>query len=291
MSSFVLEPPKPWVRPEEYRKYVKDTILAEMNRPSGTNVLEHKDFVILYSGPSGAVYEAIITPVTGNNQRSLKMAVELGASRINDTTAAISLNGINLEPYFKSVLAPLYPKPRQLADALNAAYAEVWGGISELFAELEFSEAATAVCGAGQDRVFVKDELPILVKNKHLKTINKIDMQAVRDMYNEVSPDEAFKLVCLSELKISVDKAQAGSPPPSTEWNDFFDRNLFYEVERDITGPKVRPLTDAQKARKQEIVSKYALSDLYAAAPASWATPNVPSARTVATTRPALGLP
>ena len=303
MSLFKLEPPKPWIAPADpskyaeeaekyvlsYRQYVKDAIQSEMASASGAGILEHEEFVILYSGPSDVVFDVIISmggnrkDVTNNNPRSAEMAVQFGASRINDTTAGITLNGIILKPYFEKVFTPLYPgrdkgSRKALSETLSAAYATVWGGISELFADLDFKTAATAVCGAGQDRVFVKDELPVLVRNPNIRTINEIDMDAVRRMYNEVSPDEAFRLVCLSELSMTLRKAQATGVPPTEGWTDFFERHFFYSVERDDTEAGIPALTDAQHKRKESIIADFGLQDLFSASPLDWAKPHKPPA-------------
>ena len=165
---------------------------------------------------------------------------------------------------------------KALSDTLSAAYATVWGGISELFADLDFKTAATAVCGAGQDRVFVKDELPVLVRNPYVRTINEIDMDAVRRMYNEVRLDEAFRLVCLSELSMTLRKAQATGVPPTEGWTDFFERHFFYSVERDDTGVGVPALTDAQHKRKESIIADFGLQNLFSNSPLDWAKPHKP---------------
>ncbi|MDD3029266.1 MAG: hypothetical protein PHS57_03160 [Alphaproteobacteria bacterium] len=293
MSAFRIDPPKDRIDPSdpskyaeeaqkyiwEYREYVKNTILTAMADPSGTDVLGHKEFVILYSGPSKKVGEQIKCVVRYNDTRSEDMALEFSASRINDTVAGIELNGIPLNPPFSKILAPLYPNPRKLEDAVRDAYATVWGGISELFADLDFKTAATAVCGAGQDRVFVKDELPVLVRNPHVRTINEIDMEAVRRMYNEVSPDEAFRLVCLSELSMTLRKAQATGVPPTEGWTDFFERHFFYSVERDDTEAGIPALTDEQRKRKERILVDFGLKDLFSDSPIEWAKPHKPPAK------------
>ena len=292
MSSFKIDPPKDWVEPTDpskyaeeaqkyiraYRDYVKETITDAISASSVADILKHNEFVILYSGPSKGVYKKITCSVTNNDIRSSDMAFEYGASRINDTTAGITLNGIKLDPHFRPILEKIYSDPDELRDAVNDAYATVWGGISELFADLDFKTAATAVCGAGQDRVFVKDELPVLVRNPHVRTINEIDMDAVRRMYNEVSPDEAFRLVCLSELSITLRKAQATGVPPTEGWTDFFERHFFYSVERDDTEAGVPALTDAQHKRKESIIADFGLQDLFSASPLDWAKPHKPPA-------------
>lgn len=294
MPSFRLDPPKPGLKPKEYREYVKAQVAAEIARLGEGGVLKHEDFVIFYSGPSGEVLTIIVNKGKNkgkaNHGRSLDMAIEMGASRIDDTQAYLSLGGHNLDDYFRPVLAPLYPNPKKLDEAINAAYAEVWGGLSELFAELDFKTVATAVCGAGQDRVFVKDELPILIKNKHIQKINGIDMHAVRDLYNEVSPDEAFKLICLAELKMTFMKAKKATKSPVDVWNDFYERERFYREERKLPRLVIAPPTVEQEARRKEIIAKYGLEDLYATAPSDWGGPVVPRPRALVPAKRKYGL-
>ena len=300
MASFKIDLPKDWVEPidpskyaeeaqkyiQAYRDYVKGTITDAISATSVADVLKHNEFVILYSGPSKNVYKKIICSVKDNNTRSSDMAFEYGASRINDTTAGITLNGVKFKPHFRDILAKMHSDPDDLDDAVNAAYAEVWGGISELFADLDFKTAATAVCGAGQDRVFVKDELPVLVRNPNIQTINEIDMDAVRRMYNEVSPDEAFRLVCLSELSMTLRKAQATGVPPTKGWTDFFERHFFYSIERNDTESGIPALTDAQHKRKESIIADFGLQDLFSDSPLDWAKPHKPPTKLTHTPKP-----
>jgi len=290
MPSFRLDPPKPGLTPKEYREYVKAQVATEIAHLGEDNVLKHEDFVIFYSGPSGQVCKIVIGGGRSNHDRSLSMAIELGASRIDDTQAHLSLGGHNLDDYFTPTLAKLYPDPDDFSKALDSAYAEVWGGLSELFAELDFKTVATAVCGAGQDRVFVKDELPILIKNKHIQKINGIDMQAVRDLYNEVSPDEAFKLICLAELKMTFMKAKKATKSPVDVWNDFYERERFYREERKLPRLVIAPPTVEQEARRKEIIAKYGLKDLYAKAPSDWGGPVVPRPRALVPAKRKYGL-
>lgn len=281
MPSFRLDPPKSGLTPKEYREYVKVHVAAEIARLGEDKVLVHGNLVIFYSGPSGEILKIIVDSGESNHGRSLNMAIEMGASCIDNTQAYLSLNGHALADYFKPEFEKKY-SGRKLKDAFNAAYAEVWGGLSELFADLDFKIVATAVCGAGQDRVFVKDEFPVLVKNKHIETINDIDMQAVRDLYNEVSPDEAFKLICLAELKMTFMKAKYGAKRPLDSWNDFFERESFYREERRLPRLVIASPTVEQETSRKGIIAKYGLEDLYAKAPSDWGGPVVPRPRALA---------
>jgi len=97
-------------------------------------------------------------------------------------------------------------------------------------------------------------------------------------MYNEVSPDEAFRLVCLSELSMTLRKAQATGVPPTEGWTDFFERHFFYSVERDDTEAGIPALTDAQHKRKESIIADFGLQDLFSNSPLDWAKPHKPPA-------------
>lgn len=281
MPTLGLKSPPPGLMPEEYRDYIKSGIEAEIARVGAENVLWHKEFVIFYSGPSKTVIYILKYDPLNNDGRSLRMAGEMDASRINDAQAFVFLDRQDLDAYFTPVLAPSNPNPRKLEAALDSAYAEVWGGISELFAKMDFRRVATAVCGADQKRVFIKDEFPALIENNHVETINNIDMEAVRKVFREVSAGEAFKLVCLSELKMMFGWAGTGSKFPVTTWNDYFERIKFYEKEREDTESIIGPLTPAQECRKQEIIAEFGLASLYATATETWGGPAVPVSKSL----------
>jgi|GEM_PF-1619312 len=282
MLTFGLKPPPPGLSPKEYRDYIKYGLSAEIKRIGACNVLWHKDYVVFYSGPSKKIQKIIIKNThiknpSSNDCRSIIIAKEKNASRINDTQAAKFLGAQELDDYFTPVLSPKYPDPANLMKALDAAYAEVWGGISELFAEMSFQRAATAVCGAAQNRIFLKDEFPALIGNPHLETINDIDMQAVRDMFRDVGVGEAFNLLCLSELKMAYRHAETDLKSPITAWNDYFERLTLYETERGETQKTAAALSPSQERRKQEIMAKFNLASLYATSPRSWGGPIIPA--------------
>lgn len=102
-------------------------------------------------------------------------------------------------------------------------------------------------------------------------------MDAVRDMFKEVSPYEAFRLVCLSELNMSLKKAQASGDPPTEGWTDFFERHYFFSIEQDRT-TGILQLTNEQKVRKQDIIRNCGLQYLYDKPTDSWSDPHRPPA-------------
>jgi hypothetical protein len=250
----------------QYRKH----IIKVVHRVGLSKALAHTLFGVVFSGPSVDTIAVIGFCSPSNNPRSEEMADRLHATRINDTWIFKFLDGRDLAGYFRRVYAPLIKKPVKLEQALEACYVTVWGGLSTLFAGLPFREVATAVCGAGRDRVFLRYELPSLVQNPHIEVCNEIPMEAVRRMYNEVGKDEAFNLVCLSELRMTFRYASKGATSPTHAWQDFVDRTHFYQGERTATSPTRKPLTADQERRKQQIIADFGLGALYATAPSAW---------------------
>ncbi|MCL2469169.1 MAG: hypothetical protein FWF24_02930 [Alphaproteobacteria bacterium] len=204
------------------------------------------------------------------------MALRLHASRINDTWIARNLSKEKRANYFQPVYEKLIKHPddsAKLDEVLQAAYNTVWGGVSIEFAKLPFKEIATAVCGAAKKQVFFRYELPVLVQNPHIQACNEIPMDAVRRMYNEVGKDEAYNLICLSELRMAFRYASGFVPSPHLAWKDFVDRIYFHRDERFHTAPKRSPLTTEQEQRKQQIIADFGLDTLYATSPVAWGGP------------------
>lgn len=250
---------------------LRNHIVKVIHRVGLPRALAHRPTGIAYSGPF-ATYVGIVG-YDRNSQKSEEMALRLGASRINDTWMARKLATIDLDDYFRPVYARLIRVPSKLNTVLRAAYNTVWGGVSTEFAKLPFQEIATAVCGASKRQVFIRYELQELVQNPHIEICNKIPMDAVRRMYNEVGKDEAYNLVCLSELHMAFRYASGSTARPVHAWQDFSDRIQFYQGERSFTAPVRQPLTADQEQRKQEIIADFGLNALYATAPATWGGP------------------
>ncbi len=131
----------------------------------------------------------------------------------------------------------------------------------------------TAICGAAKNRVFIRYELPALVKNPHIKIYNQINKDATRRMFKEVSPAEGFNFSCLSELQMSYHYAQTQKTNSLNAWNDYFERVSFYETEQKTTRGKKPTLTREKKRQRQKIISDYKLEVMYAAPPSRWKKP------------------
>lgn len=280
MKNIDLAPDRTDYTPKGYREFIKREI-----RPYIDEFLTFEDFVILYSGPSKYLRnESGIADIKSNNGLSaqmlddIKKSEKVSGSRINDTEAAHALERHALNAYFQDYLESNNPHI-DFRDPLNAEliealrdeiYAEVWGGISELFVQRDFRHAASAVCGADAERVFVRDELPTLVKTDHLKTINGIRCEAVKRVYNEVSPDEAFRLVCLSEINFVLSRSVISKQGASAVMSDANKRIEYYNFERDETYKAVGDLSGEQKSKLSDIISEFKLNALYETKPETW---------------------
>lgn len=89
-------------------------------------------------------------------------------------------------------------------------------------------------------------------------------------MYNEVGKDEAFNLVCLSELRMAFRYASGAATRPIHAWQSFVDCSHFYVGERAATASTRKPLTIDQEQCKQKIIKEFGLESLFATSPASW---------------------
>ncbi|MGE0108879.1 MAG: hypothetical protein AB7S81_03830 [Bdellovibrionales bacterium] len=253
----------------------RNRIVKIIHRFGPARALAHKSTGVVYSGPWDT-YVGVVGYYEKNEIRSEQMAARLDGSRINDTWIWEKLSAIPLASYFERVYLPLLKDPSKIRNVLKGAYNTVWGGISKEFAKLPFREIATAVCGAAKKQVFYRYELPELVANPHIQICNEIPMEAVRRMYNEVGKDEAFNLVCLSELRMTFRYAAGTATRPIRAWQDFVDRTHFYHGERTATASTCAPLTADQENRKQQIITDFGLNALYTTTPSAWGGPLVP---------------
>jgi hypothetical protein len=68
------------------------------------------------------------------------------------------------------------------------------------FAKTASGDVKTFVCGARHNSVFRKTELPTLLRNKKVTSINGIDRNTLAKMHKD-NPNRAFRAVCLAELR------------------------------------------------------------------------------------------
>ena len=196
----------------------------------------------------------------------------LDASVINSTNIAQFLTRINLKKYFDKV----YPDPR---DA-DAAWLEIWGKVSALFAESNFKEAATCVCGADPTRVFRAYEQDALLRNKHVKIINGRTSQLFRD-FGTLGAEEAFRLICLTELLEIRKHAQNAKTPEA--WKDYHQRRRAFLVQFGTMRMNAAPLSSEEKLglkqSKREILALHKITAIQETLSTDDSVPSHPACR------------
>lgn len=282
MPARALIAPAPNLRPEQYRHFVQAQIVFYPR-----HLLACGDCVVFYSGPGRETYKNTGATGGNNNFRSKVLAFALGATRINDTRTAHFLEAQDLNTYFHPYAASLHKTKALINDKKNKAYAIVWGGPSELLAQMDFIHAATVVCGAEPDRVFMIDEIEPLLENKVCQTSNNISITAPKRMLWEVSKDDSFDLLCRSELKLVQTLALTDIINFSWWHKDFNERVNFYTHERKHAHQPA--LTGKQRRKKREIIEDFGLKALYDIHPRKWGH-IIPSGASLKATAPILSL-
>jgi hypothetical protein len=147
-----------------------EPLTIEKGRERAKNIVNDKSFstkeskATFYSGP-------------GNREKALADIKTRGAEPIDITDGGRALDAENL--YSKH--NPLYAE----AD-------EYWGAASEKYAKEANGNIIAHVDGASPHRVFAKKELPILLENDKVKSINGIDRKFLQRIEEEI-PGSAFQ--------------------------------------------------------------------------------------------------
>ena len=119
---------------------------------------------------------------------------------------------------------------------------------SKRFAEAIEGDVFTTICGSARDKIFFEVELPALVANKKVTSINGLPMDMVR-MFYELDPYEAFRLICIAELReIREYSKRPDRQEHSEEYLlDHIDRHTFFGFEQSHNSKRhPRPSPDMQ---------------------------------------------
>ena len=184
--------------------------------------------ILAYSGPKIKLRELLKHSI-GNHERAKEQATDphFPAVLIDDVHVGKFIfddNAIYQLLDFKHSHLPkdIKEKAKQKdADYINSIF-------SALFIRAAHGHVDTAVCGADRERIFYMIELPGLVDrdnvyvilfkdaknfvdmffdNKDIKTINGLDIEHCRKMFNEKGQEEVFRLICRMEKKKRLHKA------------------------------------------------------------------------------------
>ncbi len=83
--------------------------------------------------------------------------------------------------------------------AHKRAIKQIWIYVSDKFSRTDFQEAATLVCGAGEDSAFVLKEMLGMLDGDHLKILNKRSADLFR-AFKPLGNDEVQRLMSMTYL-------------------------------------------------------------------------------------------
>ncbi|MDX9689053.1 MAG: hypothetical protein EOM37_06625 [Proteobacteria bacterium] len=131
----------------------------------------------------------------------------------------------------------------------NNAIGKVSKYASRRFIKAAFGEVATAVCGANKKRVFYDAELPVLVKNTKITTINGLPRELVKAFY-DINRDEAYQLICWAELLEA--KRKADRTGAKQDRQEYEARLHFFTEERKDVASTMKKHSPAWEAKRME---------------------------------------
>lgn len=219
-------------------------IFQEMIDVLGFDAFMHRGWAQFYSGPDDEILKEIfgrnpkrleaIKNKKSNNPRSARQVEYLKRKglpivRLDDTKIGKMVEAMKIYPFF---ISKYFPDVQAGIDEAD----EVMRFLSREYTRAAFGHVATAVCGARGDRVFMRTELPELIDNNKIETINGVGHSKIKALYNstpakpEVGHYKAFRAICLSELALA--KKRAYDEASNEAINDYLDRLDFYEIGR-----------------------------------------------------------
>ena len=165
----------------------------------GVQIFETNGRVLLYSGPERWI-AAILNIENNNYERAFAQSWDIKTAKsdmIDETPAGRCLgkydSSQNIYKYFQGIYADDPEKAFYHAD-------KVMRFASREFAKACYGHVETAVCGAGLNRVFFEVELPELIRNDCVETINDIPLQRIKDIYFTQGAYVAYREICKAEL-------------------------------------------------------------------------------------------
>jgi hypothetical protein len=183
------------------RKPTAATVISELKKLTatrGVQVFETDGRVLLYSGPERWILKALHD--IGNHERTLTQAWDKGhppATFIDQTLAGKKLDKYDGDQSVYAFFEGIYG---EFSDEAFYHADKVMRFASREFARAAYGHVETAVCGANISNVFFEVELPELIRNKRIETINDVPMSRIRDIYNTQGAYVAFREICKAEL-------------------------------------------------------------------------------------------
>ncbi len=250
--------PPPNMDADEFCLWLKKQIALEGDAVLGG----FNGFLVLYSGPVWAFHKALsrllgrsVSDVKINMERGREQARHLRTNILDDTPIGKWLFEQKLIAYFHGACGA---DPEQIKLAIY----RVWATVSEELIRRAFGKAKTAVCGADPSRVFRRHELPQIIKETKLDSVNGLPVKLIED-FSKMGIVEAFRQVCKFELLSLHYQARQETDPAKAvalreEWRERW--NLYKQhLDRCRKGrkPSSPKRTATLRSRRKRIRARY----------------------------------
>jgi hypothetical protein len=123
----------------------------------------------------------------------------------------------------------------------------VWNHASESYASQTQGDAQTFVVGASERSTFRSSEMPALLNNERVNSINGVPREDLKEIYDrdQNGPEDAFNKICDAELQ--RDRERLGPTPVPAEAEDFKQREALYEKQ--LADQAQQPAQAAEQAK------------------------------------------
>ena len=207
-------------------------IIENLIATQGTRAFKQKGRVQLYSGPQGIIALAL-AHIENNHARATEQSKRLGTKMIDHTKVGKKLERYdgkkNIYQFFNA--AYFASHGRDSKEAFQQAD-DVMRFASRAFVKASFGQVATAVCGAATNRIFFEIELPELMSNGRIETINGIEADRVRGIYHTKGSYAAFHKICQAEIAMAYQHAKGENTKKA--WDDYTERTQLFMQERKL---------------------------------------------------------
>lgn len=196
--------------------------------------------LLLYSGPRKSI-AAAYKGFDRNHARAKAKAASRSRryTLIDYTEAGKRLakyhGGKSLYQYFEGIYGRATDSAGNLIFEKQAS--AVWAYASEILMQVAKGDVETLICGASFDSISYVVEMPALLKNPKIKSINGVDADKLRKTFFSGQPDaayETFRKLCQGELALARKRAAAAKSKAvkATLQEEYEIGRAFFLMER-----------------------------------------------------------
>lgn len=196
-------------------------VIKDLIRTHGVDAFMVDGRVQLYSGPLDFITEAL--DVIDNHDRAVEHA-DGKSALIDNSIVGQRLDDYDRGQHIYEYFRRIYSDPEEAFKHAD----KVMRFASREFAKTCSGHIETHVCGAGIDKVFFEVELPELIRNSRVKTINDIPLQRIKDIYLTQGAYIAYREVCKGELRLAQIRTKTACTADARK--DHKDRLKFFGI-------------------------------------------------------------